>query len=93
MSRSKKAASLAFVGAATAATFGLQVGSALAAAGTWHIQAPKGTPYHGAFKARGTATARHYYRIIVRLLQQRGASPGRTYNVSTPKSLFFSGPA
>lgn len=53
MSRTKKVASLAFTGAATAATFGLQPGPALAAAGTWHIQAPKGTPYHGAFKIKG----------------------------------------
>lgn len=57
MSRSKKVASLVFTGAVTAAAFGVQTGTALAAAGTWHIQAPKGTPYHGAFKATGTATA------------------------------------
>jgi hypothetical protein len=57
MSRSKKAASVAFTGAAAVAAFGFQAGHALATAGTWHIQAPKGTPYHGAFEATLTGAA------------------------------------
>lgn len=54
MSRRKKVASLAFTGAATVAAFGIQAGPAFGVAGTWHISAPKGTPYHGAFAGKAT---------------------------------------
>jgi hypothetical protein len=57
MSRRKKVTSLAFTGAAAAAAFGMQAGPALAGpaiAGTWHVQNPKGTGYHGAFKGKAT---------------------------------------
>jgi hypothetical protein len=54
MSRRKKVASLAFTGAATVAAVGIQAVPALAVAGTWHIQAPKGKGYHGAFKGKAT---------------------------------------
>lgn len=52
MSTRRKVASLAFTGAATAAAFALRAGPALAVSGTWHIQAPKGMPYHGALRAK-----------------------------------------
>lgn len=54
MSRRKKVASMAFTGVATVAAVGIQAGPALAVAGTWHISAPKGTPYHGAFAGKAT---------------------------------------
>lgn len=54
MSRRRKVASVAFTGVATAAAFGMQAGPVLAAAGTWHIQNPKGTGFHGAFAGKAT---------------------------------------
>jgi hypothetical protein len=54
MSRRKKVASVAFTGVATAAAFGMQAGPVLAAAGTWHISNPKGTPFHGNFAGKAT---------------------------------------
>jgi hypothetical protein len=54
MSRRKKVASVAFTGLATAAAFGMQAGPVLAAAGTWHISNPKGTPFKGNFAGKAT---------------------------------------
>jgi hypothetical protein len=55
MRKGKKVASLAFTGAAAAAAMGMHATHALAASDTWHVQAPKGTAYNGAFAGKANS--------------------------------------